>query len=92
MILNNVFALIEQVAYVDDDFEFSRNLSMLSGFVRNFSKPKVLSSEDVEQCCCNAGGGVAIEATLPSQLQNYGPGIASVIANKLANTVRYDSK
>lgn len=88
MILNNIACLIEQVAYSDENSEFTRNLDNLGEFVKNFTNPKVLSS-DSTSCGC-ASGGAVVEASIPSYLQDNGAGIASNIANKLANSVRFD--
>ncbi len=101
MILSNIETLInitEEVAYQDSEIEFTRNLKGLAEFVKNTVNPTVLSPSD---CCCNPMGdpyqtsqpeeqSVAIQASMPAKLAGYGPGIASTIANKMANSVRYD--
>ncbi len=73
MILNNIQTLItitENVVHADSDAEFSRNMENLAGMVKSTSP---------ESDC------IAITATVPSKLANYGPGLASLIANKIAN-------
>lgn len=96
MLLNNIYGLMqitEEVAYQDPDSEFSRNLENFGLFVKNFINPVVLSQS---QCGCDDPSdsfnspGIMIQATLPTSLSNYGPGIVSVLARKMANNVKTD--
>lgn len=70
--IQNIYNLInitEDLVYSDPQAEFARNLSNI---VKLMPKP----------CCCN-GGVSMISMSAPASLANYGPGLASYIANKM---------
>jgi hypothetical protein len=92
MILDNINKLIqitEEVAYQDSELEFNRNIENLSDMIRNTVNPLVIS-QDTCGGILSQDNGAEIHAKMPSGLVNYGPGIASLVAKQLGNSVSKD--
>jgi hypothetical protein len=76
MLLDNISELIklmEDVVYSDPEEEYTRNLENLAGMVKS-----TIHNED---------GCTTIAAKVPANVASYGPGLASIIANKVANKI-----